>query len=107
MKSGVEYMMFLADWYPKQRWKRSWFLPNWWRNLGDFPNLCSANVVSGYGKCMRYSVLELFLSDFQILPTSYGSLFWSCSERKITWGKLDITTPGNSSLKVMLRFVLH
>ena len=25
MKSGIEYMMFLADWYPKTAVERSWF----------------------------------------------------------------------------------
>ena len=49
-KSGIEYMMWLADWYPKNSGrKRNRFLPNWWWNCWRFPNLCSSNVISRYG----------------------------------------------------------
>jgi deoxyhypusine synthase len=49
MKSGIEYMTYLADWYTKNSWKRSWILPDWWRYRRRFPNLCGSDAVSGYG----------------------------------------------------------
>ena len=77
MKSGIEYMMWLADWYPKFRWKRRWFLPNWWWNSWRFSNLCGANVVPRHGNA-RYSVLELFLPNFRFYY-KLRFLFRSCS----------------------------
>jgi deoxyhypusine synthase len=47
MKSGIEYMVWLAEWYPEKfRWKRCWIFSNWWRYCRRFSYLCSANDVS-------------------------------------------------------------
>ena len=48
VKSGIEYMVWLADWYRKQQWrKRCWLLPDRRRYSRRFPDLCCANDVPG------------------------------------------------------------
>ena len=47
MKSGIEYMIFLADWYQEQLQKRYWVFSDRGRNSRGFSNLCSAYVGPG------------------------------------------------------------
>jgi deoxyhypusine synthase len=49
MKSGIEYMTYLADWYTKNSGGKGGILPDRWRYRRRFPYLCSTNVISGYG----------------------------------------------------------
>lgn len=92
MKSGIEYMTWLADWYTAQTQEHGiGFFQIGGGIAGDFP-IC---VVP-----MLYQDLErtdtLFWSYFcQISDstTSYGSYSGAVPNEKITWGKLDINTP--------------
>jgi len=86
MKSGIEYMMWLADWYPKKfNRKRIGLLPNWRRNCWRFSNLCSTHVIPRYGNT-RCSILELFLPNIR-LHYKLWFLLWCGSKRKNHLGK--------------------
>jgi deoxyhypusine synthase len=89
VKSGIEYMAYLADWYRNQN--QVGFFQIGGGISGDFP-IC---VVP-----MLYQDLELEQTPFwsyfcQISDstTSYGSYSGAVPNEKITWGKLDIDTP--------------
>lgn len=89
VKSGIEYMTYLADWYKNQ--SQVGFFQIGGGIAGDFP-IC---VVP-----MLYQDLELEKTPFwsyfcQISDstTSYGSYSGAVPNEKITWGKLDIDTP--------------
>ncbi len=92
MKSGIEYMAFLADWYTKNTQENKiGFFQIGGGIAGDFP-IC---VVP-----MLYQDLERTETPFwsyfcQISDstTSYGSYSGAVPNEKITWGKLDINTP--------------
>jgi len=92
MKSGVEYMMWLADWYPKNcAGKGIGFFQIGGGIAGDFP-IC---VVP-----MLYQDMEMhdipfwsYFCQISDSTTSYGSYSGAVPNEKITWGKLDITTP--------------
>ncbi|HAG15185.1 MAG TPA: deoxyhypusine synthase, partial [Bacteroidales bacterium] len=92
MKSGIEYMAFLADWYTKNTQENKiGFFQIGGGIAGDFP-IC---VVP-----MLYQDLERTNTPFwsyfcQISDstTSYGSYSGAVPNEKITWGKLDIDTP--------------
>lgn len=92
MKSGIEYMMWLADWYIKNSsGKGIGFFQVGGGIAGDFP-IC---VVP-----MLYQDLEMDKTPFwsyfcQVSDstTSYGSYSGAVPNEKITWGKLDIHTP--------------
>jgi len=92
VKSGIEYMVWLAGWYTENTAKKGiGFFQIGGGIAGDFP-IC---VVP-----MLYQDLEktdtLFWSYFcQISDstTSYGSYSGAVPNEKITWGKLDVDTP--------------
>jgi len=92
MKSGIEYMMWLADWYPKNcSGKGIGFFQVGGGIAGDFP-IC---VVP-----MLYQDMEMhdvpfwsYFCQISDSTTSYGSYSGAVPNEKITWGKLDITTP--------------
>nr|WP_294938325.1 deoxyhypusine synthase family protein [uncultured Flavobacterium sp.] len=92
MKSGIEYMMWLADWYPKNcSGKGIGFFQIGGGIAGDFP-IC---VVP-----MLYQDMEMhdvpfwsYFCQISDSTTSYGSYSGAVPNEKITWGKLDITTP--------------
>ncbi len=91
MKSGIEYMTYLADWYTKNSKNGIGFFQIGGGIAGDFP-IC---VVP-----MLYQDMELIDTPFwsyfcQISDstTSYGSYSGAVPNEKITWGKLDISTP--------------
>lgn len=92
MKSGIEYMTFLADWYPKNSGgKGVGFFQIAGGISGDFP-IC---VVP-----MLYQDLEMeeipfwsYFCQISDSTTSYGSYSGAVPNEKITWGKLDIDTP--------------
>jgi deoxyhypusine synthase len=91
MKSGIEYMMWLADWYPKNcAGKGIGFFQIGGGIAGDFP-IC---VVP-----MLYQDMEMhdvpfwsYFCQISDSTTSYGSYSGAVPNEKITWGKLDITT---------------
>jgi deoxyhypusine synthase len=92
MKSGIEYMVFLADWYRKNSsGKGVGFFQIGGGIAGDFP-IC---VVP-----MMYQDLEWhdvpfwsYFCQISDSTTSYGSYSGAIPNEKITWGKLDINTP--------------
>ena len=92
MKSGIEYMMWLADWYPKNCvGKGIGFFQIGGGIAGDFP-IC---VVP-----MLYQDMEMhdvpfwsYFCQISDSTTSYGSYSGAVPNEKITWGKLDIHTP--------------
>jgi deoxyhypusine synthase len=92
MKSGIEYMMWLADWYIKNsQGKGVGFYQIGGGIAGDFP-IC---VVP-----MLYQDMEMhdipfwsYFCQISDSTTSYGSYSGAVPNEKITWGKLDIHTP--------------
>ncbi|HNP18626.1 MAG TPA: deoxyhypusine synthase family protein [Fulvivirga sp.] len=92
MKSGIEYMTFLADWYTKNAEDKGiGFFQIGGGIAGDFP-IC---VVP-----MLYQDLEMetipfwsYFCQISDSTTSYGSYSGAVPNEKITWGKLDINTP--------------
>ena len=92
MKSGIEYMAYLADWYTKNSGgKGVGFFQVGGGIAGDFP-IC---VVP-----MLYQDMEMhdipfwsYFCQISDSTTSYGSYSGAVPNEKITWGKLDITTP--------------
>ncbi|MBS1902641.1 MAG: deoxyhypusine synthase family protein [Bacteroidetes bacterium] len=92
MKSGIEYMMWLADWYIKNSGgKGVGFFQIGGGIAGDFP-IC---VVP-----MLYQDLEMhdipfwsYFCQISDSTTSYGSYSGAVPNEKITWGKLGIDTP--------------
>jgi deoxyhypusine synthase len=92
MKSGIEYMTFLADWYTENTKDNGLgFFQIGGGIAGDFP-IC---VVP-----MLYQDLERtdtkfwsYFCQISDSTTSYGSYSGAVPNEKITWGKLDIDTP--------------
>ncbi|MDX1829873.1 MAG: deoxyhypusine synthase family protein [Lutibacter sp.] len=91
MKTGIEYMSFLADWYTKNSENGIGFFQVGGGIAGDFP-IC---VVP-----MLYQDLERtdtpfwsYFCQISDSTTSYGSYSGAVPNEKITWGKLDIDTP--------------
>lgn len=91
VKSGIDYMTFLAKWYEENCENGVGFFQIGGGIAGDFP-IC---VVP-----MLYQDLEKTNTPFwsyfcQISDstTSYGSYSGAVPNEKITWGKLDIDTP--------------
>lgn len=92
MKSGIDYMVWLADWYRNNSaGKGVGFFQIGGGIAGDFP-IC---VVP-----MMYQDLEWhdvpfwsYFCQISDSTTSYGSYSGAVPNEKITWGKLDIDTP--------------
>lgn len=91
MKSGIEYMTFLAEWYSHNSEDGIGFFQIGGGIAGDFP-IC---VVP-----MLYQDMEQVETPFwsyfcQISDstTSYGSYSGAVPNEKITWGKLGVETP--------------
>ena len=91
-KSGIEYMVWLADWYIRNSdGKGIGFFQIGGGIAGDFP-IC---VVP-----MLYQDMEIhdipfwsYFCQISDSTTSYGSYSGAVPNEKITWGKLDINTP--------------
>lgn len=92
VKSGIEYMTWLANWYKENSEGRGvGFFQIGGGIAGDFP-IC---VVP-----MLYQDLEMhdipfwsYFCQISDSTTSYGSYSGAVPNEKITWGKLDIDTP--------------
>jgi deoxyhypusine synthase len=92
MKSGIEYMTFLADWYKKNAGTEGvGFFQIGGGIAGDFP-IC---VVPMLYQDLEYTDVPFWSYFCQISDstTSYGSYSGAVPNEKITWGKLDIDTP--------------
>jgi deoxyhypusine synthase len=92
VRSGIEYMMALADWYRQTSAFRSiGFFQIGGGIAGDFP-IC---VVPMLHQDLRLPDVALWGYFCQISDstTSYGSYSGAVPNEKITWGKLGVDTP--------------
>ncbi len=92
VRNGIEYMMFLADWYLKNTEKIGvGFFQIGGGIAGDFP-IC---VVPMIYQDMRRTDVKCWGYFCQISDstTSYGSYSGAVPNEKITWGKLEVDTP--------------
>ena len=92
VRSGIEYMIRLADWYTTTTEKHPiGFFQIGGGPAGDFP-IC---VVPMLHQDLRRDHVPLWAYFCQISDstTSYGSYSGAVPNEKITWGKLGIDTP--------------
>ena len=92
MKSGIEYMMWLADYYTENAGDQGiGFFQIGGGIAGDFP-IC---VVPMLYQDMERTDTPFWSYFCQISDstTSYGSYSGAVPNEKITWGKLDVDTP--------------
>jgi len=92
VRSGIEYMIDLASWYQKTSAKASiGFFQIGGGIAGDFP-IC---VVPMLAQDLRLADIPRWAYFCQISDstTSYGSYSGAIPNEKITWGKLDATSP--------------
>ena len=91
MKTGIEYMTFLADWYVGNSDTGIGFFQIGGGIAGDFP-IC---VVPMLYQDMEMENIPFWSYFCQISDstTSYGSYSGAVPNEKITWGKLEINTP--------------
>tara|TARA_B100000965_G_scaffold357232_1_gene335805 strand:+ start:10548 stop:11528 length:981 start_codon:yes stop_codon:yes gene_type:complete len=92
MKSGIEYMTFLADWYTENAGTEGiGFFQIGGGIAGDFP-IC---VVPMLYQDMERTDTPFWSYFCQISDstTSYGSYSGAVPNEKITWGKLDTESP--------------
>jgi len=92
MKSGIEYMVWLADWYKKNSsGKGVGFFQVGGGIAGDFP-ICVVPMMYQDLE-MRDTAFWSYFCQISDSTTSYGSYSGAVPNEKITWGKLDINTP--------------
>ena len=92
VKSGIEYMMFLADWYKREAGGEGiGFFQIGGGIAGDFP-IC---VVPMMAQDLQLEDTPFWSYFCQISDstTSFGSYSGAVPNEKITWGKLGIDTP--------------
>ncbi len=92
MKSGIEYMVWLAKWYQGQADKKGvGFFQIGGGIAGDFP-IC---VVPMLAQDLEMEDVPYWSYFCQISDstTSYGSYSGAVPNEKITWGKLEASTP--------------
>lgn len=91
MKSGIEYMIYLTEWYRANSSKGVGFFQIGGGISGDFP-IC---VVPMMYQDLEWEEVPFWAYFCQISDstTSYGSYSGAVPNEKITWGKLDIDTP--------------
>ena len=92
VKTGIEYMMFLAEWYTQiTRQSSLGFFQIGGGIAGDFP-IC---VVPMLHQDLQRAEVPLWGYFCQISDstTSYGSYSGAVPNEKITWGKLGVETP--------------
>jgi len=92
VKTGIEYMMFLAEWYTEVTTDSSMgFFQIGGGIAGDFP-IC---VVPMLHQDLQRDQIPLWGYFCQISDstTSYGSYSGAVPNEKITWGKLGVDTP--------------
>ncbi|GAA4011131.1 deoxyhypusine synthase family protein [Hymenobacter fastidiosus] len=93
VRTGIEYMIFLAEWYTKQATDESkvGFFQIGGGIAGDFP-ICVVPML--HQDLGRTSVpLWGYFCQISDSTTSYGSYSGAVPNEKITWGKLGQDTP--------------
>ena len=92
MKSGIEYMAWLAGWYPENSGgKGIGFFQIGGGIAGDFPICVVPMLYQDMG--MPEIPFWSYFCQISDSTTSYGSYSGAVPNEKITWGKLDINTP--------------
>jgi deoxyhypusine synthase len=93
VRSGIEYMMFLAEWYTQNAKDESTigFFQIGGGIAGDFP-ICVVPML--HQDLQRDNVpLWGYFCQISDSTTSYGSYSGAVPNEKITWGKLGLDTP--------------
>ncbi len=91
MKSGIEYMTFLADWYTEfTKDQGLGFFQIGGGIAGDFP-ICVVPMLEQ--DLERPTPLWSYFCHISDSTTSYGSYSGAVPNEKITWGKLAADTP--------------
>lgn len=91
MKSGIEYMTFLADWYTDNTQENGiGFFQIGGGIAGDFP-ICVVPMLEQ--DMERPTPLWSYFCQISDSTTSYGSYSGAVPNEKITWGKLAADTP--------------
>ena len=91
VRTGIEYMMFLAEWYTAMAEERSvGFYQIGGGIAGDFP-ICVVPMLEQ--DMQRSTPLWGYFCQVSDSTTSYGSYSGAVPNEKITWGKLGIDTP--------------
>ena len=91
VKSGIEYMIFLADWYTQNTKDNGiGFFQIGGGIAGDFP-ICVVPMLEQ--DLERSTELWSYFCQISDSTTSYGSYSGAVPNEKITWGKLAIDTP--------------
>lgn len=93
VRTGIEYMMFLADWYTQNATEESTigFFQIGGGIAGDFP-ICVVPML--HQDLQRTNVpLWGYFCQISDSTTSYGSYSGAVPNEKITWGKLGQETP--------------
>ena len=92
VKSGIEAMTFLADWYTEKTEKTSiGFFQIAGGIAGDFP-ICVVPMLH-YDMRREHVPLWGYFCQISDSTTSYGSYSGAVPNEKITWGKLAMDTP--------------
>lgn len=91
MKSGIEYMMMLTDWYKNHSDKGVGFFQIGGGIAGDFPICVVPMMEQDLG--LKDTPLWSYFCQISDSTTSYGSYSGAVPNEKITWGKLGIDTP--------------
>jgi deoxyhypusine synthase len=105
VRSGVEYMIFLAGWYQKNCiGKGIGFYQIGGGIAGDFP-ICVVPMLIQDLKLKKTPFWSYFcqISDS---TTSYGSYSGAVPNEKITWGKLNIETDASIVAPLMFAYIL-
>jgi deoxyhypusine synthase len=93
VRTGIEYMMFLAEWYTQNATEESTigFFQIGGGIAGDFP-ICVVPML--HQDLQRTNVpLWGYFCQVSDSTTSYGSYSGAVPNEKITWGKLGMDTP--------------
>lgn len=92
MKSGIEYMMFLAKWYEENATDKGiGFFQIGGGIAGDFPICVVPMLHQDLGK--DQTPMWSYFCQISDSTTSYGSYSGAVPNEKITWGKLSVDTP--------------
>ena len=92
VKSGIEYMMFLADWYLENAEDKGiGFFQIGGGIAGDFP-ICAVPMMR-QDLDMREIPFWSYFCQISDSTTSYGSYSGAVPNEKITWEKLEVGTP--------------
>jgi deoxyhypusine synthase len=92
VRTGIEYMTWLADWYTQESQNASiGFFQIGGGIAGDFP-ICVVPML--HQDLQRENIPTWgYFCQISDSTTSYGSYSGAVPNEKITWGKLDVTTP--------------